>query len=168
MVLQTLIIRKYRPYPAQQKLWHFSNIFHPRRLCSWYNGYTWLGNANHEIRHVRSSVIPPPALLLVYRRLAPQMWFRISVWFTTFVVVGSSLAITFVTIFPCQPTRAAWDISYTNPKCIDRNAVYKATAALGAITDLMVLAIPIPVVIPLQISMRQKIGLICFFAVGGV
>ncbi|KAL6363125.1 hypothetical protein LRP88_02531 [Fusarium phalaenopsidis] len=36
------------------------------------------------------------ALLLVYRRLAPQMWFRISVWFTTFVVIGSSLAITTV------------------------------------------------------------------------
>ncbi|KAJ4314504.1 hypothetical protein N0V84_008845 [Fusarium piperis] len=108
------------------------------------------------------------ALLLVYRRLAPQMWFRIAVWFTAFAVVGSSLAITFVTIFPCQPTRAAWDISYTNPKCIDRNAVYKATAALGAITDFMVLAIPIPVVIPLQIAMRQKIGLVCFFAVGGV
>ncbi|UPL01477.1 hypothetical protein LCI18_012411 [Fusarium solani-melongenae] len=108
------------------------------------------------------------ALLLVYRRLAPQMWFRISVWFTTFVVIGSSLAITFVTIFPCQPTRAAWDISYTNPKCIDRESVYKATAALGAVTDLMVLAIPIPVVIPLQIAIRQKIGLVCFFAVGGV
>ncbi|KAM5347352.1 hypothetical protein ACJ41O_010357 [Fusarium nematophilum] len=108
------------------------------------------------------------ALLLVYRRLAPQPWFRIAVWGTAFAVVGSSVAMTFVTIFPCRPTRAAWDMTYINPNCIDRNAVYKATAALGAVTDAMVLAVPIPVVIPLQISMRQKIGLIAFFGVGVV
>jgi hypothetical protein len=108
------------------------------------------------------------ALLLVYRQLAPQSWFRITVWSTGFVVVGSSIAISFVTIFPCRPTRAAWDMTITDAECIDRNAVYKATAALGAITDAMVLAVPIPVVLPLQISTRQKIGLICFFGVGGV
>ncbi|KAJ4263056.1 hypothetical protein NW762_006669 [Fusarium torreyae] len=108
------------------------------------------------------------ALLLVYRRLAPQKWFHVMVWFTGFVVVGSSIAITFVTIFPCKPVRAGWDITITEFKCIDRPAVYKATAVLGAITDAMVLAIPIPVVIPLQISKRQKIGLICFFCIGGV
>ncbi|KAM0558282.1 hypothetical protein ACHAPJ_004976 [Fusarium lateritium] len=108
------------------------------------------------------------ALLLVYRRLAPQKWFHVMVWFTGFVVVGSSIAITFVTIFPCKPVRAGWDITITDFKCIDRPAVYKATAVLGAITDAMVLAIPIPVVIPLQISKRQKIGLICFFCIGGV
>ncbi|KAG9252673.1 uncharacterized protein F5Z01DRAFT_222132 [Emericellopsis atlantica] len=108
------------------------------------------------------------ALLLVYRRLAPQKWFHVAVWFTGFVVVGSSVAITFVTIFPCRPTQAAWDMTITDSECIDRNAVYKATAALGAVTDTMVLAVPIPVVIPLQISMRQKIGLIAFFGIGGV
>uniref|UniRef100_A0A0D2XK93 Rhodopsin domain-containing protein n=1 Tax=Fusarium oxysporum (strain Fo5176) TaxID=660025 RepID=A0A0D2XK93_FUSOF len=39
---------------------------------------------------------------------------------------------------------------------------------LSVQTYAMVLAVPIPVVIPLQISRRQKIGLICFFGVGGV
>lgn len=108
------------------------------------------------------------ALLLVYRRLAPQKWFHVTIWATSFVVIGSSIAITFTTIFPCKPVRAGWDITITDKKCIDRPAVYQATAIMGAITDAMVLAVPIPVVIPLQISRRQKIGLICFFGVGGV
>jgi hypothetical protein len=108
------------------------------------------------------------ALLLVYRRIAPQKWFHVAVWCTGFVVVGSSVAITFVTLFPCRPTRAAWDMAVPDAQCIDRNAVYKATAALGAITDAMVLAVPIPVVLPLQIPARQKIGLIAFFGIGGV
>lgn len=108
------------------------------------------------------------SLLLVYRRLAPLQWFHIMVWSTGFVVVGSSVAITFATIFPCNPVQSAWDVTNPAPKCIDRNAVYKATAALGAATDVMVLAVPIPVVLPLQISIRQKIGLVCFFGIGGV
>ncbi|KAF4344335.1 integral membrane protein [Fusarium beomiforme] len=108
------------------------------------------------------------SLLLVYRRLAPQKWFHFTIWATSFVVIGSSIAITFTTIFPCKPVEAAWDITIVNKKCIDRPAVYKATAILGAITDAMVLAVPIPVVIPLQISRRQKLGLICFFGIGGV
>ncbi|KAG5805984.1 hypothetical protein H9Q74_009999 [Fusarium xylarioides] len=108
------------------------------------------------------------ALLLVYRRLAPQKWFHFTIWATSFVEIGSSIAITFTTIFPCKPVRAGWDITITDKKCIDRPAVYQATAIMGAITDAMVLAVPIPVVIPLQISRRQKIGLICFFGVGGV
>ncbi|KAJ4014006.1 hypothetical protein NW766_006256 [Fusarium irregulare] len=108
------------------------------------------------------------ALLLVYRRLAPLKWFQILIWITGFVVVGSSVAITFVTIFPCRPVRAGWDITITDAKCIDRPAVYQATAILGAITDAMVLAIPIPVVVPLKISWRQKVGLLCFFCIGGV
>ncbi|CAG7555849.1 unnamed protein product [Fusarium equiseti] len=108
------------------------------------------------------------ALLLVYRRLAPLKWFQILIWITGFVVVGSSVAITFVTIFPCRPVRAGWDITITDAKCIDRPAVYQATAILGAITDAMVLAIPLPVVIRLKISWRQKVGLLCFFCIGGV
>ncbi|KAG5779734.1 hypothetical protein H9Q73_006591 [Fusarium xylarioides] len=108
------------------------------------------------------------ALLLVYCQLAPQKWFHFTIWATSFVEIGSSIAITFTTIFPCKPVRAGWDITITDKKCIDRPAVYQATAIMGAITDAMVLAVPIPVVIPLQISRRQKIGLICFFGVGGV
>ncbi|KAF4120275.1 hypothetical protein GMORB2_3076 [Geosmithia morbida] len=108
------------------------------------------------------------ALLVVYRRLAPQRWFHYSLWFTICIVIGSSLAITFVTIFPCKPIRGAWDVTITDVKCINREAVYKATAALGAVTDAMVLAVPIPIVVPLRIPRRQKIGLLFFFSLGGL
>lgn len=107
------------------------------------------------------------ALLLVYRRLAPQKWFAILVWTVIFIVVGSSTAIMFATIFPCKPVESAWNIM-TPGECIDRPALYQATAILGAITDLMVLAVPIPVVITLQIAPKQKIALIAAFSIGGV
>lgn len=91
-----------------------------------------------------------------------------SIWTVSFFVVGSSVAITFTTIFPCRPISAAWDYGMKEYKCIDRSSVYQATAIIGAITDAMVLAVPIPVVLPLQISKRQKIGLIAIFCIGFV
>jgi hypothetical protein len=108
------------------------------------------------------------ALLLLYRRLAPQRWYQATVWFVGFVVVGSSVAIMFAAIFACTPVRAAWDLTVVDGKCIDRPGLYQATAILGAITDLMVLAVPIPIVATLQVSMRNKIALISAFSVGGM
>lgn len=107
-------------------------------------------------------------LLLLYRRLAPMRWFQMIVWFVICVVVGSSIAIMFTTIFPCRPVSTTWDITITNTICVDRPAVYKATAIPGAITDLMVLAVPIPIVVTLQISMRQKLGLVFIFGIGAM
>ncbi|KAK4184089.1 hypothetical protein QBC35DRAFT_541191 [Podospora australis] len=107
------------------------------------------------------------ALLLVYRRLAPQKWFLILVWTVIFIVVGSSTAILFAAIFPCKPVEFAWNIMIPG-ECIDRPKLYQATAILGAITDLMVLAVPIPVVVTLQIPRKQKIALIAAFSVGGI
>lgn len=107
------------------------------------------------------------ALLLVYRRLAPQRWFMILVWIVMFIVVGSSTAIMFAAIFPCKPVESAWNIMIPG-ECIDRPALYQATAILGAITDIMVLAVPIPVVATLQIARKQKIALIAAFSIGGI
>lgn len=106
------------------------------------------------------------ALLLLYRRLAPMRWFQMLVWAVGFVVVGSSVAIMFTTIFPCRPVAAAWDLTIENPTCVDRPAVYKATAILGAVTDALVLAVPIPIVLTLHVSRRQKIGLVLIFSIG--
>lgn len=107
------------------------------------------------------------ALLLLYRRLAPQLWYQITVYVVMFIVVGSSFAIMFAAIFPCNPVQSAWDISIPG-ECIDRPALYQATAILGAITDLMVLAVPIPIVVKLHVPLKHKIALIGAFSVGGM
>ncbi|KXJ90075.1 hypothetical protein Micbo1qcDRAFT_189222 [Microdochium bolleyi] len=106
------------------------------------------------------------SLLLVYNRLTPELWFRYPVWFTMFVVVASNVILQFVTIFPCSPVAAAWDLTITDFTCMDRPAIYKATAILGAATDVLVLAVPMPLVWRLQMPRRQKMGLAALFSVG--
>ncbi|ETS73770.1 hypothetical protein PFICI_14716 [Pestalotiopsis fici W106-1] len=108
------------------------------------------------------------SLLLVYQRLAPLKWYKLTVWTTAAIIVISSTVLLFITIFPCQPVQAAWDLTITDYQCVNRQAVYKAQAIMGAITDAMVLLVPIPVVVSLHIPRRQKFGLVCFFGIGAI
>ncbi|KAK6223984.1 hypothetical protein LQW54_000130 [Pestalotiopsis sp. IQ-011] len=108
------------------------------------------------------------SLLLVYERLAPLKWYKLAVWAVSAVIVASSAILLFLTIFPCRPIQAAWDLTITEYQCINRQAVYKAQAIAGAVTDTMVLLVPIPVVVSLNISCRRKMGLICFFGIGAL
>lgn len=94
-------------------------------------------------------------------------WFKWSVYITMFVVVGSSLSILFSSIFPCKPIPSAYDL-VTDGECIDRVATFKATAAFGVITDVMIICIPVPMVLSLHISTRKKVGLLALFGIGSV
>ncbi|WQF82932.1 hypothetical protein CDEST_07946 [Colletotrichum destructivum] len=116
--------------------------------------------------------IPPGACKMVILMFFLEInsstdWFRRSVYFTMFVVVGSSLGILFSSIFPCNPIQSAYDLA-TPGTCIDRVATFKATAALGVITDIMIICLPIPMVLNLQVSTRKKIGLLSLFGIGSV
>ncbi|GJC97418.1 integral membrane protein [Colletotrichum higginsianum] len=116
--------------------------------------------------------IPPGACKMVILMFFLEInsstdWFRRSVYFTMFVVVGSSLGILFSSIFPCNPIQSAYDLA-TPGTCIDRVATFKATATFGVITDMMIICLPIPMVLNLQVSTRKKIGLLSLFGIGSV
>lgn len=82
------------------------------------------------------------------------------------VVVGYSVALIFTLIFSCHPIQRGWDASITTGYCIDRPAVYLATAIINIVTDLGILIIPIPMVLALKMPKIQKIGLMLMFVVG--
>jgi hypothetical protein len=85
-----------------------------------------------------------------------------------FVVAGSSTAIFFSSLFPCQPFRKNYDITFPPDQgtCIDRPAMFQATAALGVVTDVIIILIPVPMIVRLHVSRSKKIGLLTLFAIG--
>ncbi|CRK25898.1 hypothetical protein BN1708_014364 [Verticillium longisporum] len=97
-----------------------------------------------------------------------QQWYRWSVCAAMFIVVGSSTAILFSSLFPCQPFRKAFDLT-VRPEvgsCIDRQAMFQATASLGVVTDVIIIGIPIPMVLRLHMSKAKKAGLLLMFIIG--
>lgn len=107
------------------------------------------------------------ALLLFYLQLNNQdRWFRLAVYFTIFVNVGSNLSIFFGLVFACKPIAMGWDLTITDGTCIDRVALFKFTAVIGIIVDLLIIAIPMPMIHKLQMSRSKKVALIIMFVLG--
>lgn len=106
------------------------------------------------------------SLLFLYHRLSPQRRFRVVVYVVMAVVAGYSFALVFVLIFSCRPIQMGWDAMITDGKCVNRPAVYIATAVVNIVTDLFILVIPVPMVSKLQMPKQQKLGLICMFVIG--
>ena len=100
------------------------------------------------------------SLLLFYYNLTPGKIFRYACIGMMCVVLGGYGGIFFSLVFACNPIRRSWDLS-VDGTCINTPALYIATAALGVSTDLILLAMPIPVIMKLQLKqMLQKSRLV--------
>lgn len=106
------------------------------------------------------------SLILFYRKLSPQRWWKWSVYFVLFLVAGYNISIFFAIIFGCRPFNKHWDVRVTEGSCVDRPAIYICTAALGIASDLLLLVMPMPMIMRLQMPPRQKAGLVLLFGIG--
>ncbi|KAF2026714.1 hypothetical protein EK21DRAFT_73583 [Setomelanomma holmii] len=106
------------------------------------------------------------SLLFFYLKLSHLRWFRLCIFASMFLVVGYNIALMLPLIFACKPFMRTWDLTITEGSCIDRTLVYMATAVLNIIADIILLILPIPVIVNLQMPRKQKAGLICMFGVG--
>lgn len=108
------------------------------------------------------------SLLFFYLRITPQLWFLRATKVLIGVVLVYTVSIALSNFLACRPVRAAWDASITDKTCINRSALYIATAALNIATDMTMLVLPIPVVVPLQMSSRQKVEIVGIFMLGSL
>ncbi|KAL1792577.1 hypothetical protein ACET3X_009084 [Alternaria dauci] len=108
-------------------------------------------------------------LCIFYSRLSPFVAFQWAVWITAFICASSYIAIFFSLLFACKPIAASWDpLLLPTATCVNRGAIYIATAVIGIITDVMLISIPIPTIWGLQMPTKQKIGLTLMFGVGSI
>ncbi|RDI88115.1 hypothetical protein Vi05172_g1899 [Venturia inaequalis] len=108
-------------------------------------------------------------LCIFYSRLSPNVMFQWAVWGTIFACTGAYTGIFFSIIFACKPLAASWDPTLLPTAiCVNRGAIYIATAVMGIVTDVVLIVIPIPTIWGLQMPTKQKIGLTAIFAVGSI
>lgn len=76
-------------------------------------------------------------------------------------------AIMFACIFQCIPIDAFWDATIEG-KCINSTAVLEVSGILNIVTDVIILAIPVPLVWKLKTKTSSKIQIIGLFLTGGL
>ncbi|KAF2820121.1 hypothetical protein CC86DRAFT_243293, partial [Ophiobolus disseminans] len=107
------------------------------------------------------------SILLLYHRIFPQQWFHRALLGLGIFIVGYSLAQIISTILQCTPIESLWGGS---PKehCINYPLLIKICGTINILTDVAILALPIPSLWKLNLSMARKRLLIVMFLAGGI
>ncbi len=107
------------------------------------------------------------ATILLYLRIFISRGFRVAAFIAMGVIVAWSIGGIFATIFQCVPVAGSWDKS-ADASCIDKGKFWVAYAVMNILTDVMVLALPIPVILKLQLKTREKVLLCAMFLLGSL
>lgn len=109
------------------------------------------------------------SILIFYLRLTKntQMVLRFASWLILVIVNIAGVVLTFMNIFQCTPVRAAWNADYRGTtRCIPLLTEFICAAPVNIVTDLAILALPIPVLTGMRLPSRQKTILVFTFTLG--
>lgn len=108
------------------------------------------------------------SVLLLYRRLFVGRSFNHYSLVMCGVIALWSLGFLFAFAFECGTNLANyWTSVHTIEQyCVNTDALYVGFVVSDILTDIMILAIPIPIVWKLQMSVVNKVGLTCIFLLG--
>ncbi|KAK4211444.1 major facilitator superfamily domain-containing protein [Rhypophila decipiens] len=108
------------------------------------------------------------SILIFYLRLSrnTNKILRMASWVVLAIVNIAGTILTFMNIFQCQPLEAAWDLSVRPIKCIPLLTEFICSAPVNVVTDLAILALPLPVLTGMRLPQKQKTILIITFTVG--
>jgi hypothetical protein len=104
-------------------------------------------------------------MLFYFRIFGSKRSFRISIFVTMTIVWMWAASVILETFLLCRPLAYNWDISIPGT-CGNRNATYVVAGTLNLITDLMVMALPIPHIWKLQLTLAKKVALCGVFSLG--
>jgi hypothetical protein len=120
-----------------------------------------------EVIYVAVQVLAKTSILLLYLRVFTHRWFTIACNLCIVFLVLHGIAFTLVVSFQCKPVESFWNPRVTG-KCINLTATGVAGAIISIVEDLVILILPIPEIINLQMNKSKKWGLVLLFGIGSL
>lgn len=84
------------------------------------------------------------------------------------IMIAWFISLVFAIIFSCRPVAFFWDKTIKGGSCINENNLAYGITATNIVTDFVVLLLPIPWLLKLQLPMAKKIGIIGIFLLGSL
>jgi hypothetical protein len=107
------------------------------------------------------------SILLLYIELfAVSRFFHWAAWGCTALVCAFFVGSIATTLALCQPVALNWDKSITNGHCGDEGTAELAAAAFNVALDVVIVALPLPVVWKLRLPTHKKVGISITFGLG--
>lgn len=123
--------------------------------------YIWLC----EMFYIITLSVTKISILLFYYRIFVSRWFLISVRILIAFVALYAIAFTLVLAFQCYPVKAFWDRSLDHI-CVNTQDIVYASAAISVFQDFIIIILPIPELIGLQVSIQKRVNVMVMFSVG--
>jgi hypothetical protein len=108
------------------------------------------------------------SILLLYIRIFPVTWVKGIAWSTMGVIVAWAIATILAGCLICRPFAFNWDQTIPGGHCGNQVASFTATGVINLVTDVVVLATPMPLLYRLQMATYKKMTLITVFGLGVV
>ena len=115
------------------------------------------------------------SILIVYYKIfsVNQRWFKIALWANGIYAGGLGITATFIFIFQCWPIHYYWTrfvayYGFDPPKgsCLPQLAHLVTPQILSTVSDIVILLLPIPIIMGLQVKTSRKIALFFVFLLG--
>lgn len=109
------------------------------------------------------------SILIFYLRLSKntQQVLRVASWVVLGIVNVAGVVLTLLNVFQCRPVQASFSSNYEGQaKCIPLLTEFICSAPVNIVTDLAILALPIPVLTGMRLPKRQKYILVATFSLG--
>lgn len=108
------------------------------------------------------------SIIIFYVRIFPTRAIRIAGWGIWIYTLLWMIAVWFATLFECSPVSYFWNKSIAGGHCINNPLITigLTSAVLSCVGDMFIFAMPIPVVMGLNMNRRKKIALAGIFMVG--
>ena len=84
------------------------------------------------------------------------------------VVSAFWLAVTTATLLNCRPLKYSWIGMSWEEYCFNYNIFWMITGAVEVIIDTAILALPVRMVLGLQLSRKRKVSIMLIFLLGGL
>ncbi|KAJ5941347.1 hypothetical protein N7516_001515 [Penicillium verrucosum] len=126
-------------------------------------------NLCFQLLFLVSSCFIKISLLCFCRRLIGKVNFALYNWaflLSIVFVAGSSVLFIVISIFQCSPIHAYWEINTESYHCMDDGAIVFSASVINIFTDLLVTALPMPLIWSLRLPARQRLAVISIFALG--
>ncbi|KAK7747878.1 hypothetical protein SLS53_001129 [Cytospora paraplurivora] len=110
------------------------------------------------------------SILFFYLRIFPNPRFRTLCWMVMCWVLLATTTFIILQIFQCRPLSAIWESwkgNYPVPyHCFHVNALVYAAAGFSIAQEIVILALPLPLLLKLNANWRRKVGILIMFSLG--
>lgn len=108
-------------------------------------------------------------ILFMFLRIFIQPFYRYATYTIMAIQVGAMISATVVQCIVCTPISYLWEPQlHPNGHCIDINTFWRWINFPQIVTDVAILILPLPALMQLHLSTKDKIGVVATFCTGAM